>query len=354
MSERWVTCLFAVPWLMIGIYPGWSSQPDGATQPRVPQSQVSYFVALAAILLFLVTQGYEEQFGHREVLRDNTATIIATGEGMNKRLLVNGVGITSLTPITKMMAHLPLAFLDHPPHNALTVCFGMGTTYRSLLSWGIPSTAVELVPSVPRMFGYYHPDGPQMLQSPLSHVVIDDGRRYLERSTEQFDVITIDPPPPVQAAGSSMLYSKEFYSIIKRRLSSDGILQQWLPSGDMAVRAAVARALGESFPYVRVFQYGPNWGFHFLASSHPIPNFTSEELLQHMPPAAVQDMMEWRYEATPVLEFAYLLHRETPLDRLIAGDPQAPAMQDDRPVNEYFLLRDWMAKPGPASVVATR
>jgi len=354
MSERWVSCLFALPWLIIGIYPGWSSEPDSAKQQPVPQSRVSYFVALAAGVLVFVSQGYEDQFGHREVLRDNTATIIATGEGMNKRLLVNGVGITSLTPITKMMAHLPLAFLDHPPQNALTVCFGMGTTYRSLLSWGIPSTAVELVPSVPRMFGYYHPDGPQMLQSPLSHVVIDDGRRYLERSSEQFDVITIDPPPPVQAAGSSMLYSKEFYSIIKRRLRPDGILQQWLPTGDMAVRAAVARALNESFPYVRVFQYGPNWGFHFLASSHPMPNFTSEELLQHMPPTAIQDMMEWRYEPTPVLEFTYLLQRETPVDRLIAGDPSAPAMQDDRPVNEYFLLRKFMAKPGPASVVATR
>lgn len=354
MSERWVSCLFAVPWLIIGIYPGWSSERDRAGQHSLRQSSVSYFVAAAAVVLFFLTQGYEDQFGHREVRRDNTATIIATGEGMNKRLLVNGVGITSLTPITKMMAHLPLAFLDHPPKNALTVCFGMGTTYRSLLSWGIPSTAVELVPSVPRMFGYYHPDGPQMLQSPLSHVVIDDGRRYLERSTEQFDVITIDPPPPVQAAGSSMLYSKEFYTIIKQRLRSDGILQQWLPTGDMAVRAAVARALNESFPYVRVFQYGPNWGFHFLASSHPIPNFTGEQLLQHMPPAAVQDMMEWRYEPTPVEEFTYLLQRESTVDRMIAGDPAAPAMQDDRPVNEYFLLRKWMTKPGTASVVAAK
>ena len=54
-----------------------------------------------------------------EVLRDNTATIVAAGEGRNKILLVNGVGITGLTPITKFMAHLPLAFLDHPPKNAL-------------------------------------------------------------------------------------------------------------------------------------------------------------------------------------------------------------------------------------------
>jgi spermidine synthase len=354
ISERWVSCLFALPWLVIGAYPGWSSEPDKSKQPLVPQSQLTYAVALLAVVLVFVSQGYEEQFGRREVRRDNTATIIATGEGMNKRLLVNGMGITNLTPITKMMAHLPLAFLDRPPQNALTVCFGMGTTYRSLLSWGIPSTAVELVPSVPKMFGYYHPDGPALLKSPLSRVVIDDGRRYLERSSEQFDVITIDPPPPVEAAGSSMLYSKEFYSIIKQRLRPDGILQQWLPAGDLEVRSAVAQALKESFPYVRVFQYGPEWGFHFLASSRPIPNRTSTELVQRMPAAAVQDMMEWKFEPTPELEFTYLLQRESPLDRLIAAAPLAPAMQDDRPVNEYFVLRELRAPTPVVTAVASR
>ena len=68
-------------------------------------------------------------------MRDSTATVIATGAGMDKQILVNGYGMTSLTPITKMMAHLPLAFLDRPPQNALDICFGMGTTFRSLLSW---------------------------------------------------------------------------------------------------------------------------------------------------------------------------------------------------------------------------
>jgi spermidine synthase len=79
---------------------------------------------------------------------------------------VNGVGITILTPITKLMAHLPLAFLDHPPRNALVICFGMGTSYRSLMSWNIPTTAVELVPSVPELFGYYHADALELLRGP--------------------------------------------------------------------------------------------------------------------------------------------------------------------------------------------
>jgi spermidine synthase len=118
----------------------------------------------------------------------------------------------------------------------------------------IDTTAVELVPTVPRLFWYFHQNAPQILSSPSAHVEIDDGRRFLERIPQQYHVITIDPPPPIESAGSSLLYSKEFYATIKQRLKAGGILQQWLPSGDKEVHTAIARALRESFPYVRACQ----------------------------------------------------------------------------------------------------
>ena len=334
ISERWVLFVFSLPWLLMAF------RPAGPSGKRLDwQAGISYTVVLSALALVFTQKSYEDQFGHGEVLRDNTATIVAMGEGRNKHLWVNGVGITGLTPITKFMAHLPLSFLDHPPKNALVVCFGMGTTYRSLMSWDIPVTAVELVPSVPRVFGYFHADGPALLRSPLSHVVIDDGRRYLERTYEQYDVITIDPPPPVQAAGSSLLYSKEFYAIIRRRLRPGGILQQWLPGGDPVVRASVARALKESFPYLRVFHSVEGWGYHFLASESPLPHSTAADLAGRLPAKAATDLLEWGPETTPEGQFADVLKREISLDDLIQQAPSASALRDDRPVNEYYLTR---------------
>ena len=337
VSEHWVLTLFAVPWLILGAWPRWSSEPSD--QPVLRRGLAPYAVVALAVVWVMLTRDFQVVYPNSRVLRDNTATVIATGEGMQKRLLVNGIGMTGLSPVTKIMAHLPLAFLDHPPRNALAICFGMGTSYRSLLSWGIPTTAVELVPSVPKMFSYFHPDAQDVLSSPLSHVVVDDGRRYLERSTEQYDVVTIDPPPPVEAAGSSLLYTKEFYTIIKGRLRSGGILQQWLPDGDDEVRAAVTRALVESFPYVRVFAYRQTWGYHFLASSQPIPQRSAEQLIQRMPAAAIRDMQEWSPPVGPERIFALVLSLEKRPEQVIAVSPQTPAMQDDRPVNEYFLLR---------------
>lgn len=335
-GEHWAICIFALPWLLAGMNPQWLT-PASVNLWRKP---IAYVLLLLSIQLTWVTKDFETQFTQAIVLRDSTATIVADTDNFgHKRLLVNGVGITSLSAVTKIMAHLPMASLNHPPRNALNICFGMGTTFRSLMSWGVPTTSVELVPSVPRVFAYYHPDGIQIVQSPLAHVVIDDGRRYLERTNERFDVITIDPPPPVEAAGSSMLYSKEFYATLSPKLAPDGILQQWLPEGDPVVLSSVARSLSKSFPYVRAFQYFPNWGYQFLASKQPIPYRTGPELVKHMPAPAIHDLMEWPLDPTPEQEMSYVLRKEKPLSEFIAADPNAQAMGDDRPVNEYALLR---------------
>ena len=343
MSERWSLIVLTLPWLVIGVAP-----LRRAARCRPPTRAAAYALFAVSALLIAAGRGYEERFPEHVVLRDATATVIATGTGMDKKLLVNGYGITNLTTITKLMAHLPLAFLDRPPQNALVICFGMGTTFRSLHTWGIPVTAVELVPSVPRLFTYYHSDGHAVLASPLSHVVIDDGRRYLERTPAQYDVITIDPPPPLQAAGSSLLYSEEFYRLAKQRLRPGGILQQWIEvtsAADPIDVASVARALRNSFLYVRTF--GDEFGMHFLCSDRPIPNRTPQELLARMPGAAVSDLAEWEMRTGDRAVDAAgrrlnaVLAQELDLDRLIAASPTTHSLTDDRPINEYYIVRKW-------------
>jgi hypothetical protein len=154
-----------------------------------------------------------------------------------------------------------------------------------------------------------------------------------------FGAIIIDPPPPVQAAGSSLLYSEDFYAVAKRRLQPDGILQQWLPLADDAVLSSVARALNDSFSYVRVFHSVEGWGWHFLASERPIPARTATELVARMPEAAIKDMMRWGPAKTPEQQFDLLLSSEMTPQKLIELSPLTPALQDNRPINEYFLLR---------------
>jgi hypothetical protein len=49
--------------------------------------------------------------------------------------------------------------------------------------------------------------------------------------------------------------------------------------------------------------------------------------------------MEWGPEATAERQFAVVLDSELPISQLVALAPAAPAMQDDRPLNEYYVLR---------------
>jgi spermidine synthase len=338
LDERHALTVLALPWLLIALW--FAFFPAGSLKRFTAQRALALIVILvASCALIFTTQGYVQQILGEQVRRDNTATVVAAGQGMQKRLYVNGVSMTYLTPITKLMVTMPLALLDRPPQNALVICFGMGTTHRSALSWGIDSTVVDLVPSVPALFWYYHADASQVLMSPHSHVVVDDGRRFLERTVDQYDVIVIDPPPPVEAAGSSLLYSREFYSAAKKRLRPDGILQQWYPGGDLATTAAITRALKESFPYVRAFISIEGMGVHYFASRRPIPVRSAAELAQRTPPSAASDLVEWGPFPTAEQQFAVMLKREVSVDWLISADINAPVMQDDRPVNEYYLLR---------------
>jgi predicted membrane-bound spermidine synthase len=333
-GERGALVLLSAPLVGIGLVVMLRAGPHRSA--ALPAAAGALVLAIA---LIWGTRDYATIFAHRELRRDYEATVIAATVEGEKRLLVNGIGITALTPITKMMVHLPFAFRTEPPRRALVICFGMGTSFRSSLSWEVPTTAVELVPSVPPLIGYFHPDGRALLRSPLARVVIDDGRRLLEREPILYDVITIDPPPPIEAAGSSLLYSRDFYALLRRRLAAGGVLQQWFPEGEPASLASVARALAESFPHVRAFRSVEGWGVHFLASEAALEAVGPAELARRLPPRAAADLVEWWPGVAPEEPFRSVLSQEFAIGDLVALAPRAPALSDDHPYNEYFLLR---------------
>lgn len=329
--------VFALPLVSLAAAAAW----------RAPTRTATLAFGLAPVLAlmlfgFVVSRSYEDLVHNDEprvVHRDYVATAIAHGTGMSKGLLVNGIGITTLTPITKMMAHLPAAVHGHAK-DALVICFGMGTTMRSMASWGIDTTAVDLTGAVIDSFPFFFADAARVSTRPNVHIVVDDGRRFLLRTDRMFDIVVLDPPPPVEAAGSSLLYSTEFYDAVKRRLRPDGIVQQWMPGeAEPHISQAIARSLADSFPYVLAFRGQDGYGQHFLASMQPIPDLDPATLAARMPPAARDDLVEWDPTDAPASVFAGLRARQTAFATLLPAANTVPAITDDRPYNEYFLLR---------------
>src|SRR4051794_3640455 len=124
-GERWGLVLMSLPLFAVGFVGATRASASGFRIFNLrPVGLFASTIALS-VLLALTTRDYSTKFPQRVELRDHTATVIATGQGMRKRLLVNGTGMTKLTPITKLMAHMPLTFLNRSAKNGLVICFGM-------------------------------------------------------------------------------------------------------------------------------------------------------------------------------------------------------------------------------------
>jgi hypothetical protein len=83
---------------------------------------------------------------------------------------------------------------------------------------------------------------------------VEDGRNYLQSGTTLYDIITAEPPPP-REAGVVNLYSREYYEILKRRLTPGGLAVQWVPLSGQSVEEsrALIRTFSDSFPEVSVW-----------------------------------------------------------------------------------------------------
>ena len=116
---------------------------------------------------------------------DEIASVQAGQVGRTRQLWVAGTSMTLLTIDAKLMPILPL-MANPDAEDALIVAFGMGSSYRSALIAGLDVEAVELVPSVVDMFGFYYPDAATYAAHPNGRIVVADGRNHLELSDRRF------------------------------------------------------------------------------------------------------------------------------------------------------------------------
>ena len=276
-------------------------------------------------------------------LEDEIASVQAGSLGGYQQLWVNGTSMTLKTVDVKLMPILPL-MLRPNSNTELTIAFGMGSAYRAALIAGLKATAVELVPSVPKTFGYFYGDASQVMANPRGHVVIADGRNYVELTTYHYDIIVVDPPPPIYSAGASVISSREFYEAAKARLTPSGVMMQWIPYGGATLYEfrAHLRTFHSVFPHdIVVFGPGGN-GLYMLGSRQPI-SFTSAAIRQVLDRPGVVEDMSSAYDS-PRHDFegwaAFI-----PTIVWIQGDQVAkftgtgPLVTDDHPLSEYFLLR---------------
>jgi spermidine synthase len=191
----------------------------------------------------------------------HTVDIIRTPAN-NTLMMVNGNIEADTTLVQRrhfiLKAHLPL-LLHRDPKNVAVIGLGLGVTLAATARNPAAENIrlVELSPEMVEAHRYLRDITSDVLANPKIRLLIDDGRNFLNRSTETFDMITADPIHP-RITGVGYLYSREYYEAVRAHLRPGGYILHWMPmyaisrtSFDVAFRTFASVFPHASFWYVR-------------------------------------------------------------------------------------------------------
>jgi spermidine synthase len=281
------------------------------------------------------SKGYEIFF-HKEGIE---GTVTAFSVDKSKRLWVNGIGMTMLCTETKLMAHLPLLF-TRESRECLVICFGMGTTVKSAALYPhLNITAVELVPEVFQIFKYYHGTAEEILKKENIHTVVADGRNYLLLSKRKYDLITIDPAPPVYSAGTVNLYTKDFFTLCREHLNPEGVMCLWVPGYTQQEIKSFLKTFHTVFPNMMVWSGMHGWGFYLIGTMEAISWSAFQQNIEKIfaNPNIIKDLGEYDNSCvTPEQLYRLLLWDKDEIDNL---SKDGVLITDNFPYTEFPLWR---------------
>ena len=165
------------------------------------------------------------------------------------------------------------AMITHPcPETVFIAGGGEGATLREILSHKMVKRAVmidideEVIATCKRFLPEHGRGAFEDKRTELHHV---DARDYLAKCEEAFDIIIIDLPDPIEEGPAYLLYTQEFYQLVRDRLTANGIISVQAGSASLTELlnfSAVNNTLKSVFPIVCPYQvdvpaFGGPWGF---------------------------------------------------------------------------------------------
>ena len=232
----------------------------------------------------------------------------------------------------RLQALLPVLVHRGNPRDALVIGLGTGITAGALLPYPTLERRVvaELLPAVVQVAPLFRGNFDVTTDQRID-IRVRDGRRELLRGAEQYDVITLEPPPP-SAAGVVNLYSRDFYELARTRLRPQGLLAQWWPlatQNDEDSRSMV-RAFLDAFPYASLWTTELH-EMLLLGSPDPMELNPSRIAARFAARDVASALGEVGIASPAALLATWITNREG-LEHYAAG---APPVTDDRPTIEY-------------------
>ena len=163
-------------------------------------------------------------------------SVVSDADGVARLHINNRVqeGSSASGQVETRLAQMPL--IMHPsPQTALFLGYGTGyTANAAALDPKVKVKAVELLPEVIEAAGIFAlKTGAPASASPVSTVAAD-ARRYVQSTTDRYDVIVADLFHPARN-GAGSLYTVEHFSAARSRLEPGGLFCQWLALHQMDI-----------------------------------------------------------------------------------------------------------------------
>lgn len=142
---------------------------------------------------------------------------------------------------------------------ACVIGLGTGQSAHVPVAAGFTRVDVaEIAPGIVRAAQYFRGVNGGILEHPTLKLRLEDGRNWLLLRPElRYDLVSMEVSS-VWFAGSTNLYSREFYRLVQTRLSPGGVFQQWIQMHHIGIEelGSVIATARQSFAYVSFWVFG--------------------------------------------------------------------------------------------------
>ncbi|MCP4694733.1 MAG: hypothetical protein GY859_42285, partial [Desulfobacterales bacterium] len=179
----------------------------------------------------------------------------------NRVLYLNGIPEVDVSLLSvktfKLLGALP-GMLHPDPSNALMVTFGAGVTAGASALFADTVDCVDLVDQARDISSFFDRVNDRVLDKKGVSIHVDDARHFLGNTDKRYAFIVSDATHP-RTYDSWILFTRQFYELVRGRLDKNGVFCQWLPFHGLPPERFrdILRTFSRVFPHASVWRIGP-------------------------------------------------------------------------------------------------
>lgn len=264
-----------------------------------------------------------------------TATVFIRPD-RNRVLYLNGIPEVDTSYLSiktfKLMGALP-GLLHQHPENALMITFGAGVAAGTTALFTNHLDCVDLASQARDIAPHFEFYNNRIIENRAISLYNDDARHFLQASRKRYSIIISDATHP-RVYDSWVLFTSEFYRIVEKRLTEDGIFLQWLPFHGLTTDQylGIVRTFSGVFKHTSIWRVGE--GYTLLLSTPDALKIDFQAFQKKLSAPGIRNDLKLVGLDNPFEMLGYFAMGEENVQKMLSGSP--PVMTDNSPDHLFF------------------